>query len=236
MKSQRRRLPYLLRDEEPPSKTKRGGTKAARTDQFFAARFLRKLVSAQVCPVLLASSSQFLTGTSWRSQMFSTALLLSSLNWPQGWSSYVCRMPRRQLTEPPWHRRWRTWTRECEARRPFTGDGPSVLSTAEPVAHPQDWTVTAAEEHDAPITECAAMITRLAGQSGAGHGCNAYPLWYVIPSSQATHRKPGAGGPEAQDPYCMGGERCDVPADRSGEANSGAERLPRLDDARPRIH
>ena len=43
----------------------------------------------------------------------------------------------------------------------LTGEGPCVLSTAEPVARPQEWTVTAAEDNDAPITpECAAMITQ----------------------------------------------------------------------------
>ena len=44
----------------------------------------------------------------------------------------------------------------------LTGEGPSVLSTAEPVARPQEWTVTAADDDDAPITkpECAAMITQ----------------------------------------------------------------------------
>ena len=44
----------------------------------------------------------------------------------------------------------------------LTGDGPSVLSTAEPVARPQEWTVTAADDNDAPITraECAALITQ----------------------------------------------------------------------------
>ena len=117
-----------------------------------------KLASAQVRPWLLVSSSKFLTATPWRSKMLSLALLLSSLRW----SSFVCRMLRRQLTEPPWHRASRTWSRDCEARRPSSGDGPSVLSTAEPVARPQEWTVTAAEEHDAPISraECAAMITQ----------------------------------------------------------------------------
>ncbi|CAE7157844.1 unnamed protein product, partial [Symbiodinium pilosum] len=43
----------------------------------------------------------------------------------------------------------------------MTGDGPSVLATAEPVARPQEWQVQASGSQEAHITraECAAMIT-----------------------------------------------------------------------------
>ena len=43
----------------------------------------------------------------------------------------------------------------------LTGDGPSVLATAEPVARPQEWQVQAQASQDEAITraECAAIIT-----------------------------------------------------------------------------
>ena len=43
----------------------------------------------------------------------------------------------------------------------MTGDGPSVLATAEPVAHPQEWQVQASGSQEAHVTrvERAAMIT-----------------------------------------------------------------------------
>ena len=49
----------------------------------------------------------------------------------------------------------------------MTGDGPSVLATAEPVARPQEWQVQASGSQEARVTraECAAMITEvLAGK------------------------------------------------------------------------
>ena len=62
----------------------------------------------------------------------------------------------------------------------LTGDGSSVLSTAEPVARPPEWTVTAADDKDAPITraECAALITQaLQDKVAPAIGGNAHPLW-----------------------------------------------------------
>ena len=121
-----------------------------------------KLASAQVRPLLLVSSSQFLTGTPWHSRMLLLALLLSFPNWPQGWSSFECN------AQETAHRATMAQSIENLDQRLrgqealLTGDGTSVLSTAEPVARPQEWTVTAADDDDAPITraECAAMITQ----------------------------------------------------------------------------
>ena len=106
------------------------------------------------------------------------------------------------------------------------GEGPSVVSTTEPMAHPQESRMICSH-HQSRV--CCHDPPGLVGQTGSNYGWHAYPLWHTIPSSQAAHRKPGAGGPEAQDPNCMGGEGYDVLADRSGEANFGAEGLPRLD-------
>ena len=51
----------------------------------------------------------------------------------------------------------------------LTGEGPSVLSTAEPVARPQEWTVTAAEDNDAPIMITQALQDKVAPAMGAMH-------------------------------------------------------------------
>ena len=72
----------------------------------------------------------------------------------------------------------------------MTGDGPSLLATAEPVARPQEWQVQPSGSQEAQRYKsqmCSYDRRGPHGQGGASTWSSSKPLWLTVPSPQAAH-------------------------------------------------
>ena len=102
----------------------------------------------------------------------------------------------------------------------LAGDGPSVLSTAAPVARPQDCEIRiphgdASSSQPVSREECAAMITE-ALQQKVGPALQA--AFSQVGAELVADQHARARGPHAQDPDGLDGEGPDVLTDRGGQA------------------